>query len=117
MPSGEDVANGRGCLCVCTQSYLTLATSWPVALQAPLSMVLSRQECWSGLPCTPPGDLPDPGIEPTSLVSPALTDGFFTTASPGKPTSIWRQGSKREISVISAQYCSEHKTALKSKIY
>ena len=77
------------CVCVCAQSYLTLATSWTVALQAPLSMVLSRQECWSGLPCTPPGDLPDPGVEPISLVSPALTDGFCTPASPGKPTCTW----------------------------
>ena len=39
----------------------------------------SRQEYWSGLPCRPPGDLPDPGIEPTSLMSPALAVRFFTT--------------------------------------
>ena len=68
-------------MCVCAQSYPTLVTSWTVALQAPLSMVLSRQECWSELPCTPPGDLPDPGIEPASLVSPALAGGFFTTSA------------------------------------
>jgi len=40
---------------------------WTVACQAPLSMGFSRQEYWSGLPCPPPGDLPDPGIEHTSL--------------------------------------------------
>ena len=40
--------------------------------QAPLSMGFSRQEYWSGLPCSPPGDLPNPGIKPTSLSSPAL---------------------------------------------
>ena len=53
-----------------------------VACQAPLSMGLSRQEYWSGLPFPPPGDLPDPGIRPAF---PALGGGFFTTAPPGKP--------------------------------
>ena len=48
------------------------ATLWTVARQAPLSMGFSRQEYWSGLPCPPPGDLPDPGIEPKSPVVPAL---------------------------------------------
>ena len=52
-----------------------------VACQAPLSMRFSRQEYWSGLPSPPPGDLPDPGIEPTSLTSPALAGGFFTTST------------------------------------
>ena len=50
-----------------------------VALQAPLSMGFSSQEHWSGLLCPPPGDLPDPGLEPRSLASPALAGGFFTT--------------------------------------
>ena len=58
------------------------ATLWTVALQAPLSMGSSEQEYWTGLPCPPAGDLPDPGIEPASLVSPALTGGLFTTESP-----------------------------------
>ena len=49
--------------------------------QAPLSMGLSRQEYWSGLRCPPPGDLPDPGIEPMSLMSPALSGKFFTISS------------------------------------
>ena len=44
-------------------------------------MELSRQEYWSGLPFPTPGDLPNPGIKPTSLVSPALAGGFFTTSS------------------------------------
>ena len=55
------------------------ATPWTVAHQAPLSMGFSRQEYWSGVPCPPLGDLPNPGIEPTSLSSPALAGGFFTT--------------------------------------
>ena len=53
---------------------------WTVARQAPLSMRFSRQECWNGLPFPTPGDLPDPGIEPESLVSSALVGGFFTVA-------------------------------------
>ena len=52
-------------------------TQWTVAHQAPLSMELSRQEYWSGLPFPPPGDLPDPAIEPASLESPALVGEFF----------------------------------------
>ena len=52
-----------------------------VALQSPLSMRFSRHEYWSGLPCPPPGHLPDPGIEPMSLTSPALAGGFFTTST------------------------------------
>ena len=48
------------------------ATLWTVARQVPLSMGFSRQEYWSGLPFLPPGDLPDPGIEPLSPASPAL---------------------------------------------
>ena len=53
---------------------------WIVDCQAPLSVAFSRQECWSGLPCPSPGDLPDPGVEPASLTSPALASGFFTTS-------------------------------------
>ena len=52
-------------------------TLWTVARQAPLSRGFSRQEYWSGLPFPPPGDLPNPGIEPVSLMSPALAVGFF----------------------------------------
>ena len=58
-----------------------VATLWTVICQAPLSMRFSRQEHWSGLPCPSPGDLPDPGIEPASLMSPALAGGFFTTST------------------------------------
>ena len=49
--------------------------------QAPLSMGFSKHEYWSGLPFPPPEDLPDPGIEPASLMSPALAGGFFTTSA------------------------------------
>ena len=60
------------------QSCLTLCDPCTAAHQAPLSMGFSRQEYWSGLPFSPPGDLPDPRIKPTS---PALAVGFFTTSS------------------------------------
>ena len=54
--------------CLVTKLWPTLfATPWTVACQAPLSMGFSRQEYWSGLPFPPPGDLPDPGIEPCLL--------------------------------------------------
>ena len=56
------------------------ATLWTVALQAPLSIEFSRQEYWGGLLFPTPGDLPDPGNEPASLMSPALVGGFFTSA-------------------------------------
>ena len=56
-------------------------TPWTVARHAPPSMEFSRQEYWSGLPFPPPGDRPDPGIEPMSLVPPALAGRFFTTSA------------------------------------
>ena len=55
------------------------------AYEDPLSMVFSRQEHWSELPCPPPGELPDPGIE---SVSPALAGEFFITVPPGKPEQV-----------------------------
>ena len=58
------------------------APPWIVAHQASLSMEFPRQECWSGLPFSPPGYLPKPGIKPTSF---ALAGRFFTTEPPGKP--------------------------------
>jgi len=63
---------------ICVQLFATLCT---VAHQTPLSIGLPRQEYWSRLPCHPPGDLPDPGIEFASLISPALAGGFFTTSA------------------------------------
>ena len=55
-----------------------------VAHQAPLSLEFPRQEYWSGLPFPPPGDLPHPGMERVSPVSPALAGGFSTAEPPGK---------------------------------
>ena len=58
------------------------ATPWTVACQSPLSMGFPRQEYWSGLPFSFPGDLPDPVFKPAS---PALASRFFITERPGKP--------------------------------
>ena len=62
-------------------------TSWTVACQAPLSMRFPRRKYRSGLPFPAPGDLPDPGMQVTSLASPALAGRFFATVPPGKPQS------------------------------
>ena len=87
---------GCGCVCVCVcvcartcvLSHVWLfVTPWTVAHRAPLPMGFPRQESWSELLLPSPGNLPDPGIKPLSLVSPALAGGFFTTAPPGSLTS------------------------------
>ena len=78
--------SGGVAMCVCTLSHVQLlATLWTLARQAPLSREFPRQEYWSGLPFPSPGALPDPGIEPVSLVSSALADESFTTEPLGKP--------------------------------
>ena len=70
------------------------ATLWTVAHQSPLSTGFFRQEYWSGLPCSPCRDLPDPGIEPMSLMSPVLAGGFFTIST------TWEAPSQVEMSFI-----------------
>ena len=74
-PSRKPIA-----VCVLAKSpqLCLFAIPWTVACQAPLSMGFSRQEYWSGMPCPTPGHLPNPGIEPASLMSPELSDRFFT---------------------------------------
>ena len=76
---------------VCVPSHFScvrlFATLWPVARQAPLSMGFSRQEYWSGVPFAPAGGLPDPGMEPRSLTSPALQGASLPLAQSGKPWS------------------------------
>ena len=70
------------CAYVCILSHVQLfLTSWTAAHQAPLSMEFPRQESQSGLPFPSPEDLPHPGIEPTSLASPALVGTYVTTST------------------------------------
>ena len=76
-------------------------TPWTVAHQAPLTMEFSKQKYWSGLPFPTPGNLPDPGIEPTSLASPELVGRFFTTAPPAlEPAHVLSPGTKLKVWVI-----------------
>ena len=69
-------------MCVLSRfSHVQLfATVLIVACQAPMSLGFSRQEYWNVLPCPPPRNLPEPGIEPESFMSPALAGGFFSTS-------------------------------------
>ena len=64
------------------------ATLWTVACQAPLSVGFYWQEYWSGLPFPAPGDIPNPGMEPASLISSALAGGFFTTRDTWKALTL-----------------------------
>ena len=74
-------------VCACMPSHFSrvqlFVILWTVARKASLSMGFSRQEYWSGLSCPPPRDLLHPGIEPSSLMPPALAGGFFT------PSATW----------------------------
>ena len=82
-------------------------TPWTVACQASLFMGFSRQEYWSGLPCPAPGNLPYPGVEPLSLLSPALAGGFFTTST------TWEAQEKKYITVIKGKgMCLEVRESL-----
>ena len=84
----EWTRRGHGrCACVlgCSRVSKSYATPGTVACQAPQSRGFSRQEYWSRLPFPPPGDLPDPGIEPMSPASPPLAGGFFAIEPRGKP--------------------------------
>ena len=74
------------CVNFSLSSVLVFATLWTVAHQAPLCMGFPKQEYWSGLPFPPPGDLPNPETEATSLT---LAGRFFTIEPTGKPMCVW----------------------------
>ena len=86
-----DGASIPGCA-VCSVMSRLFVTPWTAAHQAPLSMGFSRQEYWSGLPLPSPGDLPDPGIKPVSLVSPLQQRATTKKAEPfdGEPGPPWK---------------------------
>ena len=71
-------------MCVLSHSAISNSQRPHGICQASLSVGFSRQEYWSGLPFPPPGDLPDPGIEPMSFMTPALAGEFFTTSATGE---------------------------------
>ena len=73
------------------QSYLTLCDAMDCSPPAPWSMEFSRQGYWSGLPFPSPGDLPNSGTEPASLMSPALAGGFFMTNTTRRPDEHLKQ--------------------------
>ena len=78
MAQSKSLSVSSTCVYVCSV-VSDSATPWTVAHQIPLSVEFPRQEYWNGLPFPPPGDLPDPGIEPVFL---ALAGGFFTLHGP-----------------------------------
>ena len=81
------------------------ATLWTVAHQAPLSMGFSRQEYWTRLPYSSLGDLPNPGLDPASLMSPALAGKFFTTSTTWEaPTNVHDQIKKKSQSEKATNY-------------
>ena len=80
------------CMLICFSCVQLLETPWTIPHKATLSKGFSRQEYWSGLPFVPPGDLPAPGFEPKSLMSPALADRFFTTSTTWEPAHLAIQG-------------------------
>ena len=91
------------CVCLhahtCAQPCLTVIP-WTIALQAPLFMGFSRQEYWSGLPFPSPGDLPNCGTEPSSLMSPALAGRFFATSAIWEAcihTTIFKQITSKDL--------------------
>ena len=108
--------------CVCILSSFSLIwlfeTLWTVAHQAPLSMGFSRQEYWSGLPWPPPGDLPDPGMEPMSAGISYIAGRFFPLSHLGIsgewwvrwPYNAWQRQRGRKsviIRLISALECQD----------
>ena len=89
----------------CFSRVQLFVTPWTKVHQAPLSMGLFRQEYWCGLPYTPPGDLPDPGVQPMSLMSPTMAGGIFTISTP------WR-AHVRDSQWEFAELCREPKAVL-----
>ena len=83
-------------------------TLWTVARQAPLSMRFSSQECWSGLSRPPPEDLPNPGIELASLMSPALAGRFLTMHQVGKRPEFNLLGRGYLILSLLTMLCIQH---------
>ena len=81
------ISHVHACELICFNHVRFFETLWAVAHQVSLSMGFSRQEYWSGLPCPPPGDLPDPRDRTCISRDSCTAGGFFTTEPPRKPIS------------------------------
>ena len=99
------------------QSRPTLCNAMDDGHQAPLFMGFSTQEYWSGLPCPSPGELPNPGIEPTSLTSPALAGGFFTTSATWEAPNFPSLSHEHLLESYSKEIVNEHKRPLGLRIF
>ena len=88
------------CVLSCFSHVQLFVTPWTVALQVPLSMRFSRQEYWSGLPCPPSEDLPNPGIKPKSSPSPALQVDSLPLSHQGSPQTQYS-----DTDMLVAQLC------------
>ena len=113
----------NSCMCTCMPSCFgcvqLFAALWAISCQASLSMGFSRQEYWTGLPSPTPEGLPDPGIEPASLKSPALAGKFFTTNATSEVlVSAFKFTTKRKkiIDFISIQLTSKS-VSLNNQVY
>ena len=90
-------------LCVCVLihfSHVRLSYPMDCSPQAPLSMGFPREEYWSRLPFPPPGDLPDSGIEPASLIPPELEGEFFTTSTTWEALVGFYMAAEKDVSTI-----------------
>ena len=96
------------CVCACAQSRFShvrlLMTIWTVARHAPLSTGFSRQGYWNGLPWAPLGDLPNPGIKPTSLTL-ALAGGFYNTSKTWKQIHQKKKKKKPRTAAVYKNVC------------
>ena len=88
------------CACVLSHFGQLFEILWTVAQQAPLSMGFSRQEHWSRLSFPPPGDLPNPGIEPSCLMSPALAGEFFIASATWEDQSNLYEENKKKKAIV-----------------
>ena len=114
VKSDDDDDDGDESLQLC----LTRCNPKDIVCQAPLSMGFSRQECWSGLPCPFPGDLPNPGVEPMSLMSPALAIRLAMLEETGDAGSIPVSGRSSGVeNGSSLQYSCLEKPMLPGKFH
>ena len=96
----------------CFSRVRLFVTLWTVAHQAPLSIGFSRGECWSGLPCSPPGDLPHPGMEPTSRAPPALQADSLPVSHWESPNRLVTFPDHGEVSLCRGQPMASSSTLL-----